>query len=94
MQTTLGLPCRPRSGVWPQTAQLLAEWTETFQDFQEESTISHLKGVVGRIAPVTEWASQAQSPFNLSPPSTLGTTSPIPGWPLGPHLPTHTLGPL
>lgn len=39
----------------PKLLQLLAEWTETFpRDFQEESTISHLKDVVGRIAPCDE----------------------------------------
>ncbi|XP_061005607.1 ras-GEF domain-containing family member 1C isoform X2 [Dama dama] len=39
----------------PKLLQLLAEWTETFpRDFQEESTIGHLKDVVGRIAPCDE----------------------------------------
>lgn len=47
MQTTLGLPCRPRSRFGPKLLQLLAEWTETFpRDFREESAISHLKDVV------------------------------------------------
>ncbi|XP_014641687.1 PREDICTED: ras-GEF domain-containing family member 1C [Ceratotherium simum simum] len=39
----------------PKLLQLLAEWTETFpRDFQEESTIGHLKDMVGRIAPFDE----------------------------------------
>uniref|UniRef100_G1L1X1 RasGEF domain family member 1C n=2 Tax=Ailuropoda melanoleuca TaxID=9646 RepID=G1L1X1_AILME len=39
----------------PKLLQLLAEWTETFpRDFQEESTIGHLKDVMGRIAPCDE----------------------------------------
>ncbi|KAK2506811.1 hypothetical protein MC885_005647, partial [Smutsia gigantea] len=39
----------------PKLLQLLAEWTETFpRDFQEESTIGHLKDMVGRIAPCDE----------------------------------------
>uniref|UniRef100_A0A8C4M1N9 RasGEF domain family member 1C n=1 Tax=Equus asinus asinus TaxID=83772 RepID=A0A8C4M1N9_EQUAS len=39
----------------PKLLQLLTEWMETFpRDFQEESTIRHLKEVVGRIAPCDE----------------------------------------
>ncbi|XP_066197880.1 ras-GEF domain-containing family member 1C [Saccopteryx leptura] len=39
----------------PKLLQLLAEWTETFpRDFQEESTIRHVKDVVGRIASCDE----------------------------------------
>lgn len=39
----------------PKLLQLLTEWMETFpRDFQEESTIRHLKDVVGRIAPCDE----------------------------------------
>ncbi|XP_070089806.1 ras-GEF domain-containing family member 1C isoform X1 [Equus przewalskii] len=39
----------------PKLLQLLAEWMETFpRDFQEESTIRHLKDMVGRIAPCDE----------------------------------------
>ncbi|KAM8765369.1 ras-GEF domain-containing family member 1C isoform 1-T1 [Rhynchonycteris naso] len=39
----------------PKLLQLLAEWTETFpRDFQEESTIRHVKDMVGRIASCDE----------------------------------------
>lgn len=71
----------------PKLLQLLAEWTETFpRDFQEESTISHLKDVVGRIAPCDEVGEPGQSPFNLSPPSHLGP-EPIPRLASGPSSP-------
>ena len=71
----------------PKLLQLLAEWTETFpRDFQEESTIGHLKDVVGRIAPCDEVGEPGQSPFNLSPPSHLGP-EPVPRLASGPSSP-------
>ena len=67
----LALQARVRK-FGPKLLQLLAEWTETFpRDFQEESTIGHLKDVVGRIAPCDEVGKPGQSPFSLSPPSHL-----------------------
>ncbi|KAM7141661.1 LOW QUALITY PROTEIN: ras-GEF domain-containing family member 1C [Molossus nigricans] len=38
----------------PKLLQLLAEWETFSQDFQEESTIQHIKDMVGRIAPCGE----------------------------------------
>lgn len=53
----------------PKLLQLLAEWTETFpRDFQEESTIGHLKDVVGRIAPCDEVGSRAGVASPWAPP--------------------------
>lgn len=60
----------------PKLLQLLTEWTETFpRDFQEESTICHLKDVVGRIAPCDEVGEPSQSLFTLSTPSYSGTSA-------------------
>ncbi|XP_049563627.1 ras-GEF domain-containing family member 1C isoform X4 [Orcinus orca] len=73
----------------PKLLQLLAEWTETFpRDFQEESTISHLKDVVGRIAPCDEAyrkrmhqllqaLHQKLAALGQGPESLLGTDKPI-----------------
>lgn len=82
----LALQARVRK-FGPKLLQLLAEWTETFpRDFQEESTIGHLKDVVGRIAPCDEVGEPGQSPFNLSPPSRLGP-EPVPRLASGPSSP-------
>lgn len=63
----------------PKLLQLLAEWTETFpRDFQEESTIGHLKDVMGRIAPCDEVGRPSASPTPLSAPLHPGP-EPIPG---------------
>ncbi|KAI4569155.1 hypothetical protein MJT46_006449 [Ovis ammon polii x Ovis aries] len=73
----------------PKLLQLLAEWTETFpRDFQEESTISHLKDVVGRIAPCDEAyrkrmhqllqaLHQKLAALGQGPESLLGTDKPV-----------------
>ncbi|NIG58631.1 ras-GEF domain-containing family member 1C [Pontoporia blainvillei] len=73
----------------PKLLQLLAEWTEMFpRDFQEESTISHLKDVVGRIAPCDEAyrkrmhqllqaLHQKLAALGQGPESLLGTDKPI-----------------
>ncbi|KAB0389792.1 hypothetical protein E2I00_018400 [Balaenoptera physalus] len=73
----------------PVLDKLLAEWTETFpRDFQEESTISHLKDVVGRIAPCDEAyrrrmhqllqaLHQKLAALGQGPESLLGTDKPI-----------------
>ncbi|XP_011808313.1 PREDICTED: ras-GEF domain-containing family member 1C [Colobus angolensis palliatus] len=74
----------------PKLLQLLAEWTETFpRDFQEESTIGHLKDVVGRIAPCDEVGSRAgvASPWALPVPGLRLSRARTPG-PSSPH-PAH-----
>lgn len=72
----------------PKLLQLLAEWTETFpRDFQEESTISHLKDVVGRIAPCDEVGEPSGILFTCLHPHTPDLSLFL-GWPQGPHLPT------
>lgn len=74
MQATLGLPCRPRSEFGPKLLQLLAEWTETFpRDFREESTISHLKDVVGRTSPPVTGGRARPESFQPVSTLTLGT---------------------
>lgn len=79
----------------PKLLQLLAEWTETFpRDFQEESTISHLKDVVGRIAPCDEVGEPSGILFTLSTPSH-PRSEPVPGMASGSSSPhQHTAAPL
>lgn len=74
----------------PKLLQLLAEWTETFpRDFQEESTIGHLKDVMGRIAPCDEVGKPSTSPTPVCTPA----DKPVPGASLKafPHLLICTL---
>lgn len=78
----------------PKLLQLLAEWTETFpRDFQEESTIGHLKDVVGRIAPCDEVSKQWATLTAPREPSrrSLGL---FPGSPQGPGSPPVHHNPL
>lgn len=81
----LALQARVRK-FGPKLLQLLAEWTETFpRDFQEESTIGHLKDVMGRIAPCDEVGRPSASPTPLSAPLHPGP-EPIRGASLGTHV--------
>lgn len=74
----------------PKLLQLLAEWTETFpRDFQEESTIGHVKDVVGRIAPCDE-VGEPKSPSPCLHSDTRHL-SVIPSPPQGPCLPSCSL---
>lgn len=67
----------------PKLLQLLAEWMETFpRDFQEDSTIRHVKDVVGRIAPCDEVGEPGSLSLCLGAEPVSETTS----GPLSPHL--------